>query len=161
MSLLDAPTQRELCVVKERWRFKQEHCFTTGPCSIARAGRQAGYEDFGGAFSEFAEAELVSGDAIKTSSKIVSAERRRDVQYLEDHDFLEPVPSSVLAPKNWRRVLAGAWVRHAAIHSKEARVSLMGLRRASRMPSCRGRSVLSLGDNLSEITRNVDMQPPL
>ena len=45
----------------------------------------------------------------------------------------------------------GAWKRPDAIHIKEGRASLLGLQRGCRRAECRGRVILSVGDNMSEI----------
>ena len=94
-----------------------------GPCSIARSSRLAGFETTRGDFAAFFDDEASSPDldesvvVAKTPSK---RDRRRDVQFLEDGDVLEPVPKKVLEPSLWRRVVAGAWKRPDAMHSKEA-----------------------------------------
>ena len=53
----------------------------------------------------------------------------------------------------WRLVVEGGWWRPyaAPVHILEGRASLLGLRRAARPKANFGHSVLSIGDNLSEI----------
>ncbi len=49
------------------------------------------------------------------------------------------------------QVVCGSSVRKEAIHSKEFRVALIGLRRAAGLRACCGTRLVSIGDNMSEI----------
>eukprot|EP00972_Heterocapsa_arctica_P001072 151169-Heterocapsa_arctica.AAC.1 len=64
------------------------------------------------------------------------------------------LPDGLLVASRWRRVVAGAWSRPAAIHNKEARAALLGLRRAAGSVWMHDSLLLSLGDNLSETLAN-------
>ena len=46
-------------------------------------------------------------------------------------------------------VVRGAWKRDSAIHDKEGRVALLGLRRASRSAGLHGHHLLSFSDNMA------------
>eukprot|EP00972_Heterocapsa_arctica_P101361 14940011-Heterocapsa_arctica.AAC.1 len=48
-------------------------------------------------------------------------------------------------------VMRGGWLYKAAIHEKEARVELLGLRRVARNVNLHGLRVLSIGDNMAAV----------
>ena len=64
---------------------------------------------------------------------------------------MPPLPGSLLSKGRCRRVVVGAWRDAGSIHLKEGRTSLMALRREARTPASHGLTILSLGDNMSEL----------
>ena len=66
-------------------------------------------------------------------------------------DKFPAVPARILNPGRWRLIVAGAWNEASRINLFEARAALLGLRRACAQRTLRGKIVVSLGDNLSEI----------
>ncbi len=72
-------------------------------------------------------------------------------EFEESDEHLPPRNDNMVAPGRWSRVVCGGWVRQEAIHNKEGRAAVLGLRRAAGLKVCRGTRVLSLGDNMSEI----------
>ena len=93
--------------------------------------------------------ELSTARAMPTDA--LTAHWRCRGTYVEDLAQFEAVPRELLPIGRWARVLAGAWRLPEAIHMKECRAALLGLRRAVRSRTCWGSLVCSLGDNLSEV----------
>ena len=58
---------------------------------------------------------------------------------------------ALLRKDRWTRILRGGWARRAPILDLEARVLVMGLRRACRDVASHGTELLSLSDNLSAV----------
>ena len=61
------------------------------------------------------------------------------------------LPSAFLRPSRYVPTVTGAWKRPGVIHNLESRVAIMGLRDASSTPHLQDKTLLSIGDNLSEI----------
>jgi len=65
-----------------------------------------------------------------------------------------PVPDRLAEPGVWSRVVVGAWKSEAAIHLKEGRASLLGLKIQARSPGIVASIVPALGDNMGEVVAN-------
>ena len=63
----------------------------------------------------------------------------------------KPLTRDWLRPARWQPLVAGAWRHYNRIHDRECRTSLWALRRECALGANRGSTVLSIGDNLSEV----------
>ena len=70
---------------------------------------------------------------------------------IENPYALPAVAEPLLQASRWRRCVVGAWTDESAVHMKEARVALLGLKRHARDPRSAHSVVLSLGDNMGEV----------
>ena len=134
---------------KERWRFKEmreSHCNDVDmydDSMLSASSAEAAAVDF--------DAELWKGTEHRSPPLSVSKAKKTVHDWYEVEGIVPPPPGLFFENRSWKRVVAGAWAKAAAIHCKEGRVSLMSLERASRQPLCRGCIVVTFGDNLSEI----------
>ena len=156
-TIADATEVESAVQVRERWRFRHHKVWTTGEVR-AVPHSQVPERAAIGSFEAWADAEEVPEDVA-----LLRASRRRALAAvplevnasqppeLDDLLGFEPLPPSLLRAGRWTSVVAGAWKRFNRIHEREARASLLGLRRSAHTRSHHGSLVLSIGDNLSEI----------
>ena len=141
-SPLPAAATMDMAQWTERWRF-QEVCRVTLRGPAPTAGRAAALEDLAPNFDAWVDSQMeVQAARRELSSRKAVARARTD--YEEDPNFVPPLPPGVLSESQWKVVLAGSWRHPAAIHSKECRTSLLGLKRASRQQQYHGTTVLSI-----------------
>ena len=80
------------------------------------------------------------------------AEALRDVEgpdaELDVAEEFPEVPAHLLAETGWQRIVARPWTQQEAIHKKEARGTLVALRRLCKQARNSGRRWLILSDNL-------------
>lgn len=81
----------------------------------------------------------------------VSSTARQRPLAVEIPGRVPSLPDAVIALDRWGRLIVGAWRHEAATHLKEARASLLGLKRSSRDPRLHGHFLLSFGDNMAEV----------
>ena len=121
-----------------------------GTFNIALSAQEASYEMPSGDFSTWAFPDD-GGEVCRPRAlehlQLVKHWRTRG-EYVEDLDQMTPVSDDVLEVSRWRRVLCGGWNRPEAIHMKECRTAVLGLRRATRSTRLWGSVLCSLGDNL-------------
>ena len=140
---------------KERWRFQGvlwPHAEVPSPLP---AGVAADDDLLAPMFKNWAmsEGDFDKGEKMRRppglSSRAAALLRKPD--YDENEDLVPPLNPKLLDAARWKRVVVGAWKGPDAIHIKEGRASLLGLQRGCRRAECRGRVILSVGDNMSEI----------
>ncbi len=133
----------------ERWRFRPVLKSADGPWSIAAAAETpecilltGGDEDYRADQEVDSDGDVVQkrkpgGEAGSKRSRIMKKAQTERASWHTDREFeesdvhLPPLDDDLVAPGRWSRVVCGGWVRKEAIHNKEARASLLGLRRAA------------------------------
>ena len=126
----------------ERWRFKAVERDFDEPGPRLRPRAHIAHAGFG---SQLLSSMGAPAPRSRTDYKRVRYE-------MEDREVVGRVPApspQLLRADVWHLLVRGAWKFPAAIHVKEARVDLMGLRRLCRCTAAHGCRVLSLTDNLS------------
>ena len=145
----------DITVWRERWRFVIDHPAIDCWVADGLRGRLADVPDMAPRFEAWFEKEMRDLDILLPDPEPpprCPADARPPPRVRQEVVGLVPqLPTGWVQPERWHRVVAGAWRRPEAIHNKEARAALLGLRRATQQPRNYGRSLLSLGDNLSEI----------
>ena len=86
----------------------------------------------------------------KTPVPHLTAPKTRSRELPADHSIIPALDPLFAERGRWRTLVVGAWKRAEAIHCKEARMALLGLRRASRTSSMHNKNVLAMGDNQAE-----------
>ena len=151
----DASEMLDVTVWRERWRFVIDHPAIDCRVADALRGRLADVPDMAPRFEAWFEKEMRDLDIPLPDPEPpprCPADSRPPPRVRQEVVGLVPqLLARWVQPDRWHRVMAGAWRRPEAIHNKEARAALLGLRRAAQQPRNYGRSLLSLGDNLSEI----------
>ncbi|CAE8733684.1 unnamed protein product [Polarella glacialis] len=157
-ALLETPCSTaevlKACSWRERWRFVEsrsvEGARPTGSLAGALAGTMSaapGFDDWiADLVPDLSDTDLPWHVLPKRSKE----ERSIDRAMREVVGRVPIVEACWACPLRWRRVVAGAWRHAGSIHCKEARASLLGLRRAAREVEAQDSIVLSFGDNLSE-----------
>ena len=69
----------------------------------------------------------------------------------EDSSLVPPLPPTLTIESRWQRLIAGAWREPAAIHTKEQYIAVRGLLAVARHRAFHHTTVVSLGDNMSEL----------
>ncbi|CAK0876003.1 unnamed protein product, partial [Prorocentrum cordatum] len=139
---------------KERWRFRTLEAFVEdddadpGPWSSIAAESSSLAPSFE---SELGFGDLDVNDLTASSWKASSSRwaSRRAREWIDAH-AVPALGASFSDRLRWRRVVVGGWCKPEAIHNKEARASLLGLRRHSRRVRRWDSELLSAGGNLSE-----------
>ena len=152
----------QVCLWRERWRFQELVPFepvALGEISGTNADQPIlarGFESqlLGIVDEDDCVADLPVGGSMprRLSSRLqVPLSRRPNFAPQISHAKVSFLPSVLEQPDSWRLLFCGGWVKAEAIHCKEARVALMGLRRAARNPRLHDSLLLSLGGNMAEI----------
>ena len=134
----------EAMAVKERWRFL---CKEVVPSSGSAVTSWTPSRDH--------EHPLEHLFAVKDDlpdNPFVPYDAKRSFDMVEVDGVVAPLPDQLLVADRWRLVCRGAWNRQEAIHLLEARTSLMCLRWAARSRNNFGSKLLTIGDNLADIT---------
>ena len=136
----------QVCRWRERWRFKEV---------LLPSRRRAPLPN------EPVEAPSEIADEFVKSLGLGAARLQRPARDLTVESGLgqtevvveqiPAVPDRMLNIARWCLIVAGGWKHASKIHLFEAKTALMGLRRALGRRDLQGRTLLSLGDNLSEI----------
>ena len=127
---------------RERWRFAVvPELDPTRPPGGEAPSLEAGFRPFG----EYDELDALLCDDFEP----VPRRAKETLSVSERVGLVPPLPDDLVKEARWRPVLKGGWARPAAIHEKEGRVALLGLRRAMGQKAAHGNVVLSLVDNLS------------
>ena len=137
---------RDYSAVRERWRFIPSDAAAAVPDDLG-PGWDAAWRTQDGRLETH---EWVSSppDVVLTRPR---TDRTHRVVVQEAANRVSPLPDSLMDPQRWKLVVEGAWRSTSAIHTLEARIALLGLRRASRCLKNHHTRVLSIGDNMSEI----------
>ena len=132
--------------VREHWRFIPEEKLSNGTPDL-HPGWAASWRA--------SEGRINPEDWTSSPPPVVNTRPNQDhthaVDMVECTGRVPRLPDSLLEPDRWKLVVEGAWKSTSGIHTLEARISLLGLRRASRSVKSHGKRVLSLGDNMAEI----------
>ena len=152
----DAAEQRELFRFHERWRFVQvEEGIGVGLGS--HHGWSAEFEMPDLAYVRWlcdrlgiphpATGQLEAGTAEDDRPN----KHSRRFQSVDLVGLVPTLPDTLLAPSRWQTVIKRLWKHAEAIHMKEGRVALMGLRRAAKDCRTHGKRLLCLCDNLAAV----------
>ena len=133
-----------MCQYRERWRFIEEVVPDEGDHSEAMRSTDADLADLAPSFEAWATRHAPAPSAPPSRQRWKASRLPRGKRFRLATELVPPVPGSILEGSRWRRVLAGAWRHSDAIHNKECRASILGLRRASEQRSSWGRVVLAL-----------------
>ncbi|CAK0901720.1 unnamed protein product [Prorocentrum cordatum] len=133
---------------KERWRFADEEKALGLGLEANGPGLDADFDCLGESFDLD---EVPRGSPLRPAAVGAAGALPRSVKPEVITGIVPALPDELLDGARWSRVLVGAWGRREAIHMKECRFSLAGLRHAVADPRAPGCQVLSAGDNLSEI----------
>ena len=129
---------------RERWRFAVvPELDPTWPPGGEAPSFEAGFRPIGG--GEYDEFDALLSDDFEP----VPRRAKENFNVSERVGLVPPLPDGLVEEARWRPVLQGGWARLAAIHGKEGRIALLGLRRAMRQKAAHGTVVLSFVDNLS------------
>jgi hypothetical protein len=148
----DGSDVQDACRWRERWRFQELEPFSLPP-RVGDAASIIGVDVSSSSLAPNFESSLLSDD-LQDSSRPPRLETplQRKVVFLERPQTVPPLVDKFCLDGPWNLVIVGSWIRDDAIHNKEACVSLMGLRRASRSTTKHDSVLLlSLGDNLAEL----------
>ena len=124
---------------QERWRFRQQHEARDGPWEVAAASESPSCPMLGGQYTEWMKFMTDSHDFEKPLVPFMKKSHydwNKGALFEDDAGFLPPVPEDLFEEGRWSRVVCGAWRRPEAIHNKECRASILGLRRSARKQSC-------------------------
>ena len=132
--------------VRERWRFTPDEKRDMSSGDV-HAGWSAEWRTSDGKIDA---SEWVAFPPARVNTR-PRPDSTRHVDIVELPARVPPLPDSLLCPERWKLVVEGAWKSTSAIHTLEARISLLGLRRAARCVGSHHKRVLSIGDNMSEI----------
>ena len=148
---LDAADGDDLIRYRERWRFRDVELEPLDDCDQVGAGTSADLQSLGPRFDAWVrrQSERKVAGVVR-----VPAPARMPRRLVEVPESVPPVPDRLVNPRGWSRVVVGAWKSEAAIHLKEGRVSLLGLKIQARSPGIVGSIVPALGDNMGEVVAN-------
>ena len=148
----------------ERWRFRKQEVLPAVPlCDYLDTCADVGLAPLGGSaalWSEEADRLHVPGRPRRRTrlekslgdtrlSPAQSCVENRDFEEVRDDAAVPPLADAWAEPSRWKTLFERVWSnKEEHINSKEARVMLTGLRRASRIPACHGSKLLSFSDSL-------------
>ena len=149
VSTLGGEVVADIARWRERWRFRDEDepTYVAPDPSPDFVGRSAEDHDICPVFADW----VASQGGRRGPRSRAPLPRSMPPRLREVPAAVPPLPDDILDVARWRRVAVGAWRDPAAIHLKEARIALLGLRIACRTPAMADAELLSLGDNMGEV----------
>lgn len=143
---------------EERWRFieaedevnsgMQAHC--TNDVKGYTLGAEVGINaKFGQQLIE----QATEGHVIRKRIRVQKIHKKHsDRRFVEVPSLYKPLDKSWFEPSRYKLLVARSWkFKTEHINLKEARVSLMGLRRHCRRDTCIGARLLTITDNMASL----------
>ena len=150
---------REAMRHEERWRFIEAEDEVNSGMQSHHANEVKGYTPGAGLgistkFGQQLLHQSIDRHYIRKRIRVLKNHHKKhsDRRFVEVPSLCKPLDRSWFEPSRYKLIVARGWkFKTEHINLKEARVSLMGLRRHCRLDTCIGTRLLTITDNMSSL----------